>query len=190
MDAITLLKNDHQSVETKFAKFEALGDRAYKAKAAVVADVIEELSVHAAIEEMVFYPAIRERLTDEEDGVLEALEEHHVMKWTLAELDGMSAEHPRFDAKFTVLMEMVRHHVKEEEGELFPAVRKGFTRTELTEIGEMLKDAKASAPTKPHPGSPDTPPLNVLAAALTNPIDGLRNAGEAAVRKLRSVTSR
>lgn len=190
MDAITLLKNDHQAVEAKFAKFEALGDRAYKAKAAVVADVIEDLSVHAAIEELVFYPAVRERLTDEEDGVLEALEEHHVVKWTLAELDGMSAEHPRFDAKFTVLMEMVRHHVKEEEGDLFPAVRKGFTRTELAELGDLLADAKATAPTKPHPGSPDTPPLNALAAAITNPIDNLRNAGEAAVRKLRSVASR
>ena len=120
MDALTLLKADHQAVEAKFARFEALGPRAVKSKAAVVADVIEALSVHAAIEEQVLYPALRDRLGDEEGQVLEALEEHHVVKWVLSELDGMSPDHERFDAKFTVLIENVRHHVKEEESELFP----------------------------------------------------------------------
>jgi hypothetical protein len=105
MDALTLLKADHEAVEAKFARFEALGPRARKSKAAVVADVIEALSVHAAIEEQVLYPAVRERLTDEEGQVLEALEEHHVVKRTLSELDGMNPDHERFDAKFTVLIE-------------------------------------------------------------------------------------
>jgi hemerythrin superfamily protein len=179
MDALTLLKADHEAVEAKFKKFETLGPRAVKSKAAVVADVIEALSVHAAIEEQVLYPAVRDRLTDEEGQVLEALEEHHVVKWTLSELDGMNPDHERFDAKFTVLMESVRHHVKEEENELFPQVRQAFTRAELADLGDALIEAKQTAPTKPHPLSPDEPPMNVVAAAATNPFDTLLNAGEA-----------
>jgi len=191
MDALTLLKADHQAVKAKFAKFEALGPRALKAKAAIVADVIEALSVHAAIEEAVLYPAARERLSADEPQVLEALEEHHVMKWTLSELDGMSPDLERFDAKFTVLMEMVRHHVEEEEGELFPKLRKAFSRNELADLGEALTKAKVAAPKKPHPRSPDTPPMNALSASMTNPLDSLRDLGEQAVRKLRTaVTSR
>jgi hemerythrin-like domain-containing protein len=183
MDALTLLKADHEAVETKFAKFEALGPRAMKSKAALVADVIEALSVHAAIEEQVLYPALRERFVDDDEGqVLEALEEHHVVKWTLSELDGMSPDHERFDAKLTVLIEHVRHHVKEEESELFPKVRRAFTRTELADLGDALADAKASAPKKPHPRSPDEPPMNEVAAAVTKPFDALWNAGEAVRR--------
>jgi hemerythrin-like domain-containing protein len=184
MDALTLLKADHEAVEAKFARFETLGPRALKSKAAIAADVIEALSGHAAIEEQVLYPAVRDRLADEEGQVLEALEEHHVVKWTLSELDGMSPDHERFDAKFTVLIENVRHHVKEEESELFPKVRQAFTRTELTELGAALMQAKQSAPTKPHPRSPDEPPMNVAAAAVTNPFDALWNAGDAMRRAL------
>jgi hemerythrin superfamily protein len=189
MDALTLLKADHDAVENKFVKFEALGPRALKSKTALVADVIEALSVHAAIEEQLLYPAVRGRLVDEEGQVLEALEEHHVVKWTLSELDGMSPEHERFDAKFTVLMESVRHHVKEEENELFPKVRKGFTRTELADLGEALAKAKLTAPKKPHPRSPDEPPMNTAAAAITNPLDAFRTAGEAVVRRVLSVVT-
>jgi hemerythrin superfamily protein len=189
MDALTLLKADHDAVEDKFVKFEALGPRALKSKTALVADVIEALSVHAAIEEQLLYPAVRGRLVDEEGQVLEALEEHHIVKWTLSALDGMSPEHERFDAKFTVLMECVRHHVKEEENELFPKVRKGFTRTELADLGEALAKAKLTAPKKPHPRSPDEPPMNTVAAAITNPLDAFRTAGEAVVRRVLSVVT-
>jgi hemerythrin superfamily protein len=184
MDALTLLKADHQAVEEKFVKFEDLGPRALKTKAALVADVIEALSIHAVVEEELLYPAVRDRLADEEGQVLEALEEHHVVKWTLSELDGMSPEHERFEAKFTVLMETVRHHVKEEENELFPKVRKGFSRTELTDLGEALVEAKLSAPKKPHPHSPDEPPMNAVAATVTHPFDALRTAGDAMMRNL------
>ncbi len=189
MDAISLLKADHEAVEAKFAKFEALGPRALKTKAALVADVIEALSVHAAIEEEVLYPAARDRLADDEAQVLEALEEHHVVKWTLSELDGMRPDHERFHAKFTVLMEMVRHHVEEEHDDLFPRLRKAFSRTELADLGEALAKAKLTAPKKPHPRSPDTPPMNAVAASMTNSLDSARNLGEAAVRKFRSAVT-
>ena len=184
MDALTLLKADHEAVEKKFKQVRGLGPRALKTKAAVVADVIEALAVHAVIEENAAVSGGSRPSDRLEDEVLEALEEHHVVKWTLSELDGMSPDHERFDAKFTVLMENVRHHVKEEEKELFPKVRKGFTRAELADLGDALEKAKRTAPKKPHPRSPDEPPGNAVASALVAPLDTLRDTGEAAVRKV------
>jgi hemerythrin superfamily protein len=174
-DAITLLKSDHETVEAIFKQFEAAGDKAYKAKRKLVDRMIKELSVHAAIEEMVFYPATRELSDDVEDHVLESLEEHHVVKWVLSELEKMDPEHERFDAKVTVLIESVRHHVEEEEKEYFPKVRKLTDKATLEEIGDVLKSAKAVAPTHPHPRSPDEAPANLvnLGAGL---VDRIRDA--------------
>jgi hemerythrin superfamily protein len=188
MDAIALLKADHAEVEKLFKRFEELGPRARKTKGDIAAKVIEALSQHASIEEQLLYPTVRERLPDEEELVLEALEEHHVAKWVLDELDGMTPDDERFDAKFTVLAESVRHHVKEEEGELFPKLRDGFTKAELDELGAALAAAKETAPTKPHPRSPDEPPGNLLAAAANAPLDVARRVGAEAVQGVRSVT--
>jgi hemerythrin-like domain-containing protein len=188
MDAIGLLKSDHDSVKKLFKRFEELGPRAKKTKRDIAEKVITELSQHAAIEEQILYPAVRERMPDEEPTVLEALEEHHVAKWVLSELDGLTPDDERFDAKFTVLAESVRHHIEEEEKELFPKMREEFTRTELTELGEALATAKKRAPTKPHPRSSDEPPANVLAAAAAVPLDMARSAGETALRGVRAAT--
>src|SRR3954469_21708894 len=122
MDAITLLKADHKTVTSLFTKFKKLGDNAFKSKREVVDEIIEELSVHASIEELVFYPAVRREVHAADNEVLEALEEHHVAKWLLSELDGMDPKHERFDAKVSVLIESVKHHIKEEETTLFPEV--------------------------------------------------------------------
>ena len=110
MNAITLLKNDHKTVEDLFKRFEKLGPRAHKTKRDVADRIVRELSIHAAIEEMVLYPAIREAVDkgDLDSMVLESLEEHHIVKWVLSEIDGMDPAHERFDAKVTVLMENVR----------------------------------------------------------------------------------
>src|SRR4051812_24004858 len=151
MDAITLLKNDHKTVEKLFKQFEKAGDRATTAKRNTVDKIIEELSVHAAIEEQVFYPAIRELVPESEDMVLESLEEHHIVKWTLSELESLGPEDERFVAKVTVLMESVRHHVEEEEGDLFPEIRSAVGRKRLGEIGDAMEEAKKMAPTRPHP---------------------------------------
>ena len=190
MDAIALLKADHAEVEKLFKRFEDLGPRAKKTKADVAKKVITALSQHAVIEEQHLYPAARERMPDDEDLVLEALEEHHVAKWLLSELDGMTPNDERFDAKFMVLAENVRHHVKEEEGELFPKMRRDFTRSELDELGATLAAAKKMALTKPHPRGPDEPPGNILAAAASLPLDMARSAGETAVRRVRAAAGK
>jgi hemerythrin superfamily protein len=185
MDAITLLKNDHKTVEDLFTRFEKLGPRAVKSKQDVVERIIRELSIHAAIEEMVFYPAIREAVDDGDIDkmVLESLEEHHIVKWLLSELDGMSPENERFEAKVTVLMENVRHHVEEEEGDLFPKVRKVFSRDQLAEMGDAMARLKKTAPTHPHPRSPDEPPGNLVAGAGAALVDKARDTGRRIVRQ-------
>jgi hemerythrin superfamily protein len=185
MDAITLLKADHETVEGLFKKFEKLGPRAKKGKQDVVERIIKELSVHAAIEEMVFYPAVRQAVEDEkiDEMVLESLEEHHIVKWVLSELHKMSPEHERFDAKVTVLMENVRHHVEEEEQELFPAVEKAFDKEQLNQLGKALAEAKKAAPTRPHPAAPDEPPGNVMAGTGAGVVDKALDAGRKLVRQ-------
>lgn len=182
VDALTLLKADHRTVEALFKKFESLGDKALKAKRKLVDQMVKELSVHAVIEEQVFYPAVRERVQRLEDEVLEALEEHHVAKWLLSELDGLPAEAERFDAKVSVLMENVRHHVKEEERGLFPQVKRALKPAELKALGERLEAAKKAAPTRPHPRAPDVPPGNIVAGAVSAVLDAGRDAVRAVTR--------
>jgi hemerythrin superfamily protein len=186
MDAITLLKADHKAVEGLFRRFERAGERATKSKRQIVDRIVSELSTHAAIEEQAFYPAVREALPELDEDVLEGLEEHHVVKWTLSELDGMDPDAERFEAKVTVLMESVRRHVREEEGELFPRVRQALGRKELREMGTALDRAKKMAPRRPHPRAPDTPPANVVAAGIAGVADRMREAGRDAARRIGS----
>ena len=172
-DAITLLKDDHKAVEQLFRRFENAGNRAYVEKRAIVDRISEALSVHAAIEEQLFYPVVRATVPDTEAIALESIEEHHIIKWVLSELDAMAPEDERFDAKVTVLIENVRHHVKEEELEFFPTVRNELGRNSLSELGETMAAAKKTAPTHPHPRSADTPPLNVVVGNTAAIVDRL-----------------
>jgi hemerythrin superfamily protein len=166
-----LLKDDHKTVERLFKQFEKAGDSAFVEKRRIVDRIIEELSVHASIEEQYFYPATRATVPETEDIALESLEEHHIVKWLLSELTDLDPTHERFDAKVTVLMENVRHHVEEEETEYFPMVRKELSRAALTDIGDAMANAKKSAPTKPHPRMPDDGPANVVTGALAGVAD-------------------
>lgn len=168
-----MLKEDHKTAESLFRRFEKAGDGAYVEKRDVVDRIVEELSKHAAVEEQLFYPVARATVPDTDDIVLESLEEHHVVKWLLSELDVMDPHEERFDAKVTVLIENVRHHVKEEEQEFFPLVRDTLGRNALADLGDAMLGAKKAAPTHPHPRSPDTPPGNLVAGAAAGVVDRL-----------------
>ncbi len=126
-DAINLLKEDHRHVKHLFEQFEASGDR--RAKAILAKEALLELKIHTTIEEELFYPAVRKAMKkvlgkeETTDVMDEADEEHHVAKLLIAELDTMKASDDHWEAKFTVLSENVLHHVKEEEGEMFPKAR-------------------------------------------------------------------
>src|SRR3954471_1931293 len=118
--AVALLKEDHDRVKELFDRFEAAKTRPAKLK--IVRAALAELKVHAAIEEELFYPAVRKSVGKE--LMNEADEEHHVAKLLVAELDRMDGSESHFDAKFLVLAENVRHHIKEEEDEMLPQDRK------------------------------------------------------------------
>jgi len=154
MDAITLLREDHDHVRKLFTRFEEAGERAYVEKRDIVGKIIEELTVHAFIEEVLFYPRVK-GLKAEGDGakpedlIKEAEEEHAQVKTLLAELEDMSPEDEYFDAKVTVVIDDVRHHAKEEEEEMFPKVREAIGRKDLQQLGEQMLAAKERAPRLP-----------------------------------------
>jgi hemerythrin-like domain-containing protein len=153
-DAIVMLKQDHKEIEKAFKAFERAGDGAVKEKARTVDKIIELLTVHTYLENEVMYPRVRELLPDLEDDIDESYEEHHVADLLVMELVGMKPDADRFDAKVTVLIENVRHHIEEEEQEWFPQVRESLGRTVLREIGAEMEQARAKAPRKPsQPGA-------------------------------------
>jgi hemerythrin-like domain-containing protein len=148
-DAIVLLKDDHKHIRKLFRDFEAAGPDATKTKAKIVDSILEALTVHTYIENECLYPAVRDLVPDVEDDVLESYEEHHVADVLCMELAAMKADHERFDAKTTVLIENVSHHIDEEENEWFPQVREALGRKKLQEIGAQMLEMRKTAPRRP-----------------------------------------
>jgi iron-sulfur cluster repair protein YtfE (RIC family) len=148
-DAIVVLKADHREIKALFAKFDRAGDNATKLKGSLVDSMIELLTVHTYLENEIMYPEVRRLLPDLEDDVLESYEEHHVADLLVMELAGLSPDAERFDAKTTVLIENVSHHIEEEEQDWFPKVRAGLGRKQLAEIGARILAAKEKAPRRP-----------------------------------------
>jgi hemerythrin superfamily protein len=140
MDAIVLLRKDHSEAKKLFTRFE-------KGDTSVVPDICDALDRHAALEETYFYPAVRQALEEsgeELDVILESVEEHHVVHVLIGELRDMGADDENYRAKATVLVENTRHHIEEEESELFPQVREVLGRKKLQEIGQVMADAMES----------------------------------------------
>jgi hemerythrin-like domain-containing protein len=148
-DALVLLKDDHKNIRKLFRDFEAAGSDSTKTKAKIVEGILEELTVHTYLENECLYPAVRDLVPDVEDDVLESYEEHHVADVLCVELAAMSPDHERYDAKTTVLIENVTHHIDEEENEWFPQVREALGRKKLQEIGAQMLEMKKTAPRRP-----------------------------------------
>jgi hemerythrin superfamily protein len=139
LDAVKMLKMDHKKVKALFDEFEEAKDARAKRKAAEQA--ILELKIHAALEEEIFYPAVRRKLGKQMADVMnEANEEHHVAKVLIAELDQLEPRDPRFEAKFMVLAENVRHHIKEEESEMLPEAED--TGIDMEALAEQMAQRK------------------------------------------------
>jgi hemerythrin superfamily protein len=134
-DAITLLKADHRKVEELFAEYEK-ATRSDK-KQDIANTICDELTIHAALEEKAFYPPAKEVLGKEADLIDEASVEHASLKWLIAQLKSEGPDSDLYDAKVTVLKEYVSHHVKEEEKEMFPKLKK--TSLDLVALGEELE---------------------------------------------------
>jgi hemerythrin superfamily protein len=143
-DALVLLKADHREVGKLFTEFEKSTTTAAR-KRAIVAKVIELLTVHTHLENEVVYPQVRQQVPALEDDILESYEEHHVVDVLASELVAMDPAAERYFAKFTVLMENVRHHVREEEQEWFPKVRAALSRKTLQDMGARMLEQKPAA---------------------------------------------
>jgi len=139
-DAIDLLKQDHDRVEKTFKEFEKMDRQDAEACRELIGRVCEDLTVHTTLEEEILYPAVREAI-DDEDLMNEAAVEHETARMLIEQLQNMGPDDPNYFATFTVLGEYVRHHIKEEQGEMFPAARKaGLDLAALAERMQARRD--------------------------------------------------
>jgi len=152
-NAVEILKQDHDEVEKLFDQYEDAKEEANaELKAQIVAAVCKALTVHAQIEEEIFYPAMRRGEDDADDLVDEAAVEHQTVKALVAELEGATPDDDLYDAKVKVLSEYVKHHVKEEEGEMFPLARK--SDLDLEALGTELLARKEALAAEPGAATP------------------------------------
>jgi hemerythrin superfamily protein len=136
-DAIAMLKADHRKVSALFADFEKA--RAASRKKSLVAQICQELTVHTTLEEEIFYPAVKAALKDHE-LVPEANVEHGSVKDLIAQVEGVEPDGEMYDARVKVMGEFVKHHVKEEQNEMFPKAQK--TRIDMLALGAQMSARK------------------------------------------------
>jgi hemerythrin-like domain-containing protein len=144
MDAIQMLKADHDKVKDLLDRLEKTTERGEKTREELFATIKGELTVHETIEEEIFYPALKEHPKAKE-LVLEAYEEHQVVDTVMAELEGLDVTDETWGAKATVMKENVEHHIEEEEQEMFKQARQVFDKAELEELGARMAERKTSA---------------------------------------------
>jgi len=152
VNAVKMLKADHDRVQALFKEFEAAGERAYEKKRGIAEEVFTELEIHTKLEEEIFYPALRARADQEGEELLdESLEEHHVVDVLMREMRKLDPGNDAYQAKFQVLMENVEHHIEEEEGEMFPMASERLEDT-LDSLGTKMEERKEELQTSGRAG--------------------------------------
>ena len=141
MDALKLLKQDHDEVKQLLEKLDSTTERGVKTRQDLFSRVERELRIHETIEEEIFYPRLRENAKTKEIA-LEGYEEHHVVDLVMSEIDSTPFDDETWGAKFTVMKENVEHHIEEEEGEMFKLARQALGTEELAELGERMEARK------------------------------------------------
>ena len=144
MDALTLLKKDHDEVKKMLKDLDATSDRAIKTRQDLFARLKFSLTVHEQMEEAVLYPALKEH-AETKEIVLEAYEEHDVVDTILGELERTPVDDETWHAKLTVMRENLLHHIEEEEGEMFGQIRGLFDKERLESLGEQMRTIKSQA---------------------------------------------
>lgn len=143
MDALALLTADHNRVRGLFARFKKATESDDTAMLGeLAAQIINELQVHTSIEETQFYPWVKDISDETKDTVTEGVEEHHVVKTLIDEIQALEPGDDQWTAKMTVLIENVEHHAEEEEKELFPKVRSNTSAADREALGERLEQEK------------------------------------------------
>jgi hemerythrin superfamily protein len=145
-NAVTMLKADHVAVKRLLRELVETGDRAAKQRENLAARIERELKMHAQLEEEIFYPAFKAAAkgTEAEDLFFEASEEHHLADIVLPALMAANPKSREFAAKAKVLKDLIEHHIKEEEGQMFARARELFDDDQLRELGEMMEERRAS----------------------------------------------
>ena len=141
MDALKLLEADHEKVKKLMGEIEPTTERGVKTREELFTKLRSELEVHEAIEEEIFYPALKEH-PKAKDLVLEAYEEHNVVDLVMGEIEDVAYDDETWGAKFTVLKENLEHHIEEEESEMWKQARAVFDKDELDELGERMSARK------------------------------------------------
>ncbi|HEX5012780.1 MAG TPA: hemerythrin domain-containing protein [Candidatus Limnocylindrales bacterium] len=144
MNAITMLTEDHRAVQRMLDELETTTERGVKTRTELFGRIKQALTVHEVIEEEIFYPALREH-PRAKDMVLEAYEEHDVVDTIMGQLGSLPVDDETWGAKATVMIENLRHHIEEEEKEMFPTARRVFDADELEQLGEQMERRRSGA---------------------------------------------
>lgn len=145
-NAITMLKSDHATLKRLLRELAETTERATKQRETLVNQLEQEVKMHAQVEEEVFYPAFKAKTrgSDAEDLFYEAAEEHHVVDMVLPALKAANPKSHEFGAKAKVLKDLIEHHIKEEEGQMFQQARQLFSDEQLRELGDLMQARKDS----------------------------------------------
>jgi hemerythrin-like domain-containing protein len=176
-DVIEILEQDHREVEEMFAELESLRgastEEAQSRRKAVTEQVTIELVRHSVAEEVLVYPKVEDKVSAEE--VEHARKEHKEAEETLQRLEKLDADNPAFDDELATLMAEIRHHIEDEEGEMFTHMRQSLDADELRKLGARVEAFKKVAPTRPHPNVPNTPLPRIAAGPAASLFDRMRD---------------
>ena len=142
MNALQLLEDDHKKVKKLLDEADETDEKAVETRQELFSRIKVEMEVHEAIEEEIFYPALKGH-PDAKEVVLEGYEEHHVVDRIMGDLEDVAFDDERWAAKFAVMKENIEHHIEEEEGEMFDAARRILSDAELDELGDRMQQRKA-----------------------------------------------
>src|SRR3954447_25541811 len=176
-DVIEILEQDHREVEEMFRELESLRgastDDARSRRKELTDQVTIELVRHSVAEEVLVYPQVEEKVSAEEAE--HAREEHAEAEETLQRLEKLDADDPAFDEELATLMGEIRHHIADEEGEMFAHMRQVIDADELRTLGERVEAFKKVAPTRPHPNVPNEPLPRMAAGPAASLFDRMRD---------------
>jgi hypothetical protein len=176
-DVIEVLEHDHREVEQMFAELESLRGAATEEAKARRKEVTEQVTIelvrHSVAEEVLVYPEVDKKVSAEE--VEHAREEHAEAEKTLQRLEKLGADDPAFDDELATLMAEIRHHIEDEEGEMFAHMRQVIDTDELRKLGARVEAFKKVAPTRPHPNVPNTPLPRLAAGPAASLFDRMRD---------------
>ena len=176
-DVIEILEHDHREVEEMFRELESLrgasSEEDKKRRKEVAEDVTIELVRHSVAEEVILYPEVDSKVSKEEAD--HAREEHAEAEETLQRLEKLDADDPEFDDALAELMKEIRHHIEDEEGEMFAHMREVIDRDELLELGKRVEAFKKVAPTRPHPNVPNEALPRLAAGPAASLFDRMRD---------------